>query len=205
MTSLFPDLDKPYDLGWDGVPMKGTLDLPIAFDTETVAIDEQGKPTTFVHDQGGYFDLEPVGQGEDIRREIAFALESMGFEIEATHHEVAQAQHEIDFKFGDALKIADDIMTFRLTVKTIAKKYGMHATFMPKPIFGQNGSGMHTHQSLFRDGQNAFFDADAEWQPDPAKRRVYIDALGIDQAIVVGYSMGGAIAPPVWHLSLLHI
>ena len=124
--------------------------------------DEQGKPTTFAHDQGGYFDLEPVGQGEDIRREIAFALESMGFEIEATHHEVAQAQHEIDFKFGDALKIADDIMTFRLTVKTIAKKYGMHATFMPKPIFGINGSGMHTNMSLMKDGKNAFYDPDGE-------------------------------------------
>lgn len=124
--------------------------------------DEQGKPTTFAHDQGGYFDLEPVGQGEDIRREIAFALESMGFEIEATHHEVAQAQHEIDFKFGDALKIADDIMTFRLTVKTIAKKYGMHATFMPKPIFGINGSGMHTNMSLMKDGKNAFYDPDGD-------------------------------------------
>jgi len=124
--------------------------------------DEQGKPTTFAHDQGGYFDLEPVGQGEDIRREIAFALESMGFEIEATHHEVAQAQHEIDFKFGDALKIADDIMTFRLTVKTIAKKYGMHATFMPKPIFGINGSGMHTNMSLMKDGKNAFYDSQSD-------------------------------------------
>jgi glutamine synthetase len=124
--------------------------------------DDQGKPTTFAHDQGGYFDLEPVGQGEDIRREIAFALESMGFEIEATHHEVEQAQLEIDFKFGDALKIADDIMTFRLTVKTIAKKYGMHATFMPKPIFGINGSGMHTNMSLMKDGKNAFYDPDGE-------------------------------------------
>lgn len=124
--------------------------------------DEQGKPTTFSHDQGGYFDLEPVGQGEDIRREITFALESMGFEIEATHHEVAQAQHEIDFKFGDALKVADDIMTFRLAVKTIAKKYGMHATFMPKPIFGINGSGMHTNMSLMKDGANAFYDPEGE-------------------------------------------
>ncbi|MBN1892244.1 MAG: type I glutamate--ammonia ligase [Clostridiales bacterium] len=124
--------------------------------------DEEGKPTTFAHDQGGYFDLEPIGQGEDIRREIAFALESMGFEIEATHHEVAQAQHEIDFKFGDALRVADDIMTFRLAVKTIAKKYGMHATFMPKPIFGINGSGMHTNMSLMKDGQNAFYDPDGE-------------------------------------------
>lgn len=124
--------------------------------------DEDGKPTTFAHDQGGYFDLEPIGQGEDIRREITFALEQMGFEIEATHHEVAQAQHEIDFKFGDALRIADDIMTFKLTVRSIAKKYGMHATFMPKPIYGINGSGMHTNMSLMKDGKNAFYDPDTE-------------------------------------------
>lgn len=124
--------------------------------------DDKGSPTTVTHDKGGYFDLEPIGQGEDIRREIAYALEGMGFEIEATHHEVAQAQHEIDFKFGDALRIADDIMTFKLTVKSIAKKYGMHATFMPKPIFGINGSGMHTNMSLMKNGKNAFFDADEE-------------------------------------------
>jgi glutamine synthetase len=120
--------------------------------------DELGKPTTIAHDEGGYFDLEPVGQGEDIRREISFALEAMGFEIEASHHEVAPAQHEIDFRFGDALSIADDIMTFKLTVKTIAKRYGMHASFMPKPVFGINGSGMHTNMSLMKDGKNAFYD-----------------------------------------------
>lgn len=120
--------------------------------------DENGKPTTHAHDQGGYFDLEPVGQGEDIRREISFALEAMGFEIEASHHEVAQAQHEIDFKFGDALTTADNIMTFKLAVKTIAKRYGMHATFMPKPIYGINGSGMHINMSLMKDGKNAFYD-----------------------------------------------
>lgn len=124
--------------------------------------DENGKPTTIAHDEGGYFDLEPVGQGEDIRREISFALEAMGFEIEASHHEVAQAQHEIDFKFGDALLTADNIMTFKLTVKTIAKRYGMHASFMPKPIFGINGSGMHTNMSLMKDGKNAFYDPDAD-------------------------------------------
>lgn len=120
--------------------------------------DDAGKPTTFAHDEGGYFDLEPVGQGEDIRREISFALEEMGFEIEASHHEVAPAQHEIDFKFGDALSIADDIMTFKLAVRTIAKRYGMHASFMPKPIFGINGSGMHVNMSLLKDGKNAFYD-----------------------------------------------
>ncbi len=124
--------------------------------------DAEGKPTTYAHDKGGYFDLEPVGQGEDIRREISFALEAMGFEIEASHHEVAQAQHEIDFKFGDALTTADNIMTFKLAVKTIAKRYGMHATFMPKPVFGINGSGMHVNMSLMKDGKNAFFDPSNE-------------------------------------------
>ena len=124
--------------------------------------DENGKPTTNAHDEGGYFDLEPIGQGEDIRREISFALEAMGFEIEASHHEVAQAQHEIDFKFGDALLTADNIMTFKLAVKTIAKRYGMHASFMPKPVYGINGSGMHINMSLMKDCKNAFYDPDNE-------------------------------------------
>ena len=124
--------------------------------------DENGKPTTIAHDEGGYFDLEPIGQGEDIRREISFALEAMGFEIEASHHEVAQAQHEIDFRFDDALVTADNIMTFKLAVKTIAKRYGMHATFMPKPIYGINGSGMHINMSLMKDGKNAFYDPENE-------------------------------------------
>jgi len=124
--------------------------------------DEKGNPTTFSHDQGGYFDHEPIGQGEDIRREISIALEEMGFEIEASHHEVARAQHEIDFKFDDALTTADSIMTFKLAVKTIAKRYGMHATFMPKPVHGINGSGMHINMSLMKDGKNAFFDPEDE-------------------------------------------
>jgi len=124
--------------------------------------DDQGKPTTTAHDEGGYFDLEPVGQGEDIRRDITGTLEAMGFEIEAAHHEVAPAQHEIDFKFGSALGIADDIMTFKLAVRSVAKRYGMHASFMPKPIFGINGSGMHTNMSIMtKDGQNAFYDEKA--------------------------------------------
>ena len=123
--------------------------------------DDDGKPTTESRDAGGYFDMEPVGQGEDIRREIVLTLEDMGFEIEASHHEVALGQHEIDFKYDNALTTADNIMTFKLVVKTIAKRYGMHATFMPKPVFGINGSGMHTNMSLSKEGKNAFFDADA--------------------------------------------
>ena len=115
-------------------------------------------PTTQSHDAGSYFDLTPVDRGEDARRDIVNALEAMGFEVEAAHHEVAPAQHEIDFKYTDALTTADNIATFRFIVRHVALEHGLHATFMPKPIFGINGSGMHTHQSLFKGGENAFFD-----------------------------------------------
>lgn len=124
--------------------------------------DENGRPTTKTNDEAGYFDLDPVDMGTDARRDICLTLEEMGFEIEASHHEVAEGQHEIDFKYADALKTADNVVTFRLVVKTIAKKYGLHATFIPKPIFGINGSGMHTNMSLFKDGKNVFFDPSAE-------------------------------------------
>ena len=120
--------------------------------------DDEGRPTTQTNDEAGYFDLSPLDHGEGTRREICLALEQMGFEIEASHHEVAAGQHEIDFKYADALRTADNIMTFKLAVKTLAQKNGLHATFMPKPIFGINGSGMHTNMSLFRDGKNAFYD-----------------------------------------------
>ena len=116
--------------------------------------DDEGKPTTRTNDLG------PLDHGEGTRREICMALEQMGFEIEASHHEVAQGQHEIDFKYADALRTADNIMTFKLAVKTLAQKNGLHATFMPKPIFGINGSGMHTNMSLFQGGKNAFYDPD---------------------------------------------
>ena len=120
--------------------------------------DEKGNPTTQTHDDAGYFDLAPIDLGESARRDMCLTLEAMGFEIEASHHEVARGQHEIDFKYGDALKTADNINTFKLVVKTIAQKHGLHATFMPKPIFGINGSGMHTNMSLFKNGKNVFFD-----------------------------------------------
>lgn len=120
--------------------------------------DEDGKPTTITSDDAGYFDLGPLDQGEGTRREICLALEQMGFEIEASHHEVAAGQHEIDFKYAKAMHAADNIMTFKLAVKTIAQKNGLHATFMPKPLFGVNGSGMHTNMSLFRNGKNVFYD-----------------------------------------------
>ena len=124
--------------------------------------DEHGHPTTQTSDEAGYFDLGPLDHGEGTRREICIALEAMGFEIEASHHEVAAGQHEIDFKYADALTAADNIMTFKLAVKTIAQRNGLHATFMPKPIFGMNGSGMHTNMSLFKDGKNIFFDENGE-------------------------------------------
>jgi len=124
--------------------------------------DEQGRPTTIPHDEGGYFDLSPVDQAQDTRRRIILALEEMGFEIEASHHEVAPGQHEIDFKYARALTTADNIATFRFVTKTIASQQGQHATFMPKPIFGENGSGMHVHQSLFQNSKNAFYDSEDE-------------------------------------------
>ncbi|MEW6680236.1 MAG: glutamine synthetase family protein [bacterium] len=113
---------------------------------------------TEVLDKGGYFDLTTLDAGSDLRRETILALEAMGIHIEYSHHEVGQSQHEIDMRYCDALQMADNVMTYRLVVKEIAQKYGVYATFMPKPIFGQNGSGMHTHQSLFKGENNAFFD-----------------------------------------------
>ncbi len=124
--------------------------------------DDEGKPTTKTNDEAGYFDLGPLDHGESTRREICLALESMGFEIEASHHEVAQGQHEIDFKYQDALHCADSVMTFKLAVKVLAQKNGLHATFMPKPIFGVAGSGMHINMSLFKKGKNVFYDQKGE-------------------------------------------
>lgn len=126
--------------------------------------DSEGRPTTITQDKAGYFDLTPIDLGEDARRDIVLALEHMGFEIEASHHEVAPGQHEIDFKYSDALDIADKIATFRFVVRTIAQRHGLHATFMPKPIYGIAGSGMHTNQSLFKAGKNAFYDPEGNMQ-----------------------------------------
>mgnify|MGYP001414959065 CR=1 FL=1 len=121
-------------------------------------LDGNGEPTLELNDHGGYFDLAPTDLGENCRREIVQELEEMGFEVEASHHEVAPGQHEIDFKYESALKACDDIQTFKIVVKTIAHKHGLLATFMPKPIAGINGSGMHCHLSLFKDGENMFYD-----------------------------------------------
>lgn len=118
---------------------------------------------TEVLDKGGYFDLTPLDVASDLRRDTVLALDQMGIDVEYSHHEVGPSQHEIDIRYNDALKIADDAMTYRLVVKEIAAKHGVYATFMPKPIFGENGSGMHTHQSLFRGGDNAFYDGNDQY------------------------------------------
>ncbi|MDZ5504513.1 type I glutamate--ammonia ligase [Enterococcus cecorum] len=127
-------------------------------------LDEDGKVTKTLNDKGGYFDFAPTDLGENCRRDIVLELESLGFEVEASHHEVAPGQHEIDFKYADVIEACDNIQTFKLVVKTIARKHGLHATFMPKPLFGINGSGMHCNMSLFKDNQNVFFDPEGPLQ-----------------------------------------
>jgi glutamine synthetase len=128
---------------------------------------------TEILDRGGYFDLTTLDEASDLRRDTIFALESMGIPIEYSHHEVAPSQHEIDMRYADALKMADSVITYRVVVKEVAKKYGVYATFMPKPIFGENGSGMHTHQSLFKGSENAFFDPkDKHHLSDVAKKYI---------------------------------
>ena len=151
------------------------------------ARDEEGNPTTITHDKGGYFDLSPVDLGENARRDIVLALEEMDFEVEASHHEVAPGQHEIDFKYAPVLRAADNIATFKFVTKTIALKHQLHATFMPKPIFGESGSGMHVHQSLYRNGNNAFYDEN--------------DELGLSQ--IAYYYIGGLLkhAPAITALT----
>jgi len=125
----------------------------------------EGPPETL--DRGGYFDLTPLDVAHDLRRETVLTLEEMGIGVEYSHHEVAPSQHEIDMRYTDALTMADSVMTYRLVVKEIALRHGIYATFMPKPIFGENGSGMHTHMSLFKGDKNAFFDANAQYHLSP--------------------------------------
>lgn len=151
-------LKKAADMGYDGFNVGPECEFFLFL------TDNEGKPTLITHDNASYFDLGPVDHGENARRDMCMVLEEMGFEIEASHHEVAPGQHEIDFKYENALATADNIMTFKLVVKTIAHKNGLHATFMPKPISGIHGSGMHTNCSLTRNGKNAFYD-----EKDPLK------------------------------------
>ncbi|MFZ1541482.1 MAG: type I glutamate--ammonia ligase [Enterococcus aquimarinus] len=127
-------------------------------------LDEEGEITTDLNDKGGYFDFSPMDLGENCRRDIVLELEKMGFEVEASHHETAPGQHEIDFKYADVIEACDNIQTFKLVVKTIARKHGLHATFMAKPLYGIAGSGMHCNMSLFKGKENVFFDEEGDRQ-----------------------------------------
>src|SRR5438094_710370 len=148
-------------MGFDGSSITGFDQFNVGPELEFFLFrNERG---TDPLDQGGYFDLTTLDAGSDVRRDIVLALERLGIHVEYTHHEVGPSQHEIDMRYAPALKMADDTMTYRITVKEYAMRYGWHATFMPKPLFGENGSGMHTHQSLFSGERNAFFDGDDQY------------------------------------------
>lgn len=151
-------LRRAQDMGFDTFNIGPELEF-FLFET-----DEMGRATTITRDEAGYFDLGPLDHGESTRREVCMNLEEMGFEIEASHHECAIGQHEIDFKYVDAMDGADKIMTLKLAVKTLAQKNGLHATFMPKPVYGVAGSGMHLNMSLFKDGRNVFYDEGGQRQ-----------------------------------------
>ncbi len=145
-------LTKAHDMGY-------TFNLGPECEFFLFELNEEGFPTTKLSDHGGYYDVEPSDRGSDVRRDIILTLEQLGFEIEASHHEVAPAQHEIDFKYAEALTAADNVITLKWAAKTLANEYGLYATFMPKPLFGVNGSGMHANMSLSdTKGHNTFFD-----------------------------------------------
>ena len=154
-TALQNSLEKAKKLGFD---------LNVGIEPEFFLLKtNEGNPSLDTHDVGGYFDITPADLGPSIRRDMVYTLQKLGFEIEASHHEVAEGQHEIDWKYAPALKTADNVVTFKAAVRAVAHQYGVYATFMPKPISGINGSGMHTHMSLFEGGTNAFFDKDGEF------------------------------------------
>ena len=174
---MFCDIKVPGGDPYEGDPrwiLRRALDRAkeLGFDTYNVGPEleyfyfRSAKPETGtpeVLDDGGYFDLTTLDAGSDVRRETVLALEKLGIHVEYTHHEVGPSQHEVDMRYANALKMADDCMTYRIVVKEYAMKYGWYATFMPKPLFGENGSGMHVHQSLGKDGSNAFFDPDDQY------------------------------------------
>src|SRR2546422_11174135 len=150
--------------------------------------DDKGTETL---DEGGYFAMTTMDAASELRQETVRALHSMGIPIEYVHHEVGPSQHEIDMRFAPALTMADHTVTYRLIVKEIAKKAGYHATFMPKPIFGENGSGMHTHQSLFREGRNAFFDEEDGWHLSDAGKAFIAGQLRHAREITACFPRGG--------------
>ncbi len=144
-----------------------------------------GKATAMTHDVGGYFDLAPVDSGEEARRDMVNTLERMGFHVEGAHHEVAPGQHEIDFRLGDAVDAADTISTCRFVVRKVSLDHGLHATFMPKPLFGKNGSGLHLHQALYRENQNAFTDELNPWNLTPLALQYIAGVLAHARGLVV--------------------
>ena len=157
----------------------------------------KGENNTEVLDNGGYFDLTTADNASDLRRDTILALDSMGIDVEYSHHEVAPSQHEIDLRYKDALNMADTVMTYKITVKEIAKRYGYHASFMPKPIFGQNGSGMHVHQSLFQGKRNVMFNAgDAFHLSDEGK--YYIAGLLKHAPEITPSPTSGSIPTSAW-------
>ena len=173
VARMFADISEPDGTPYKGDPrwvlkrnLKKAEDLGYTFNVGPELEyfyfkSSEGKPEPL--DRGGYFDLIPLDYASDLRRETILALEAMGIRVEYSHHEVAPSQHEIDLRYSDALSMADNAMTYRLVVKEIALRHGVYASFMPKPIFGQNGSGMHTHQSLFKGNKNAFYDPKDEF------------------------------------------
>jgi glutamine synthetase len=170
VARMFCDILKPDGTPYEGDP-RGALKRVIAkskamhFDTFYVGPEleyfyfKDASSKCEGLDAGGYFDLSTLDVGSDLRGKTVLELQKLGIVVEYSHHEVAPSQHEIDLRYDEALKMADNAMTYRLAVKEVAMREGVHATFMPKPIFGENGSGMHTHMSLFKDGKNTFFDA----------------------------------------------
>lgn len=174
VARMICDVYRPNGTPFEGDPryilkkvLKEAADMGYSFDVGPECefflfhTDDEGRPTTVTHEKAGYFDISPLDLGENARRDIILNLEAMGFEIEASHHEVAPAQHEIDFKYTNALKAADNMMTFKLVVKTIAKRHGLFASFMPKPVYGVCGSGLHINMSLSKGGVNIFNDHSA--------------------------------------------
>ena len=150
------NLKVAYEMGYD------KFNVGVEPEFFLFKLDQNGHPTNEFSDMGGYFDLAPVDSSEDVRRNIVLELTKMGFKMEVSHHEVAYGQHEVNFEYDNALEACDNIQTFKLVVKNVARRHGYHATFMPKPVPGINGSGMHTNLSLSKNGKNAFFDPKTE-------------------------------------------
>jgi len=198
VARMFCDVRLPDGLPFPGCPRTALKDavqvalnrgfhLKVGTEVEFFLFERgsDGKATITTHDAGGYFDLAPVDRGEEARRDMVSTLERMGFQVEGAHHEVAPGQHEIDFKLADAIEAADIIVTCRFVVRKIAVEHGLHATFMPKPLFGQDGSGLHLYQALYQEGQNAFFDPKGKYQLSPLALHYIAGVLAHARGMVV--------------------